>query len=222
MLKGTDTVRMVEAELVDESSNPLHPCLIVACGELAAGESDGVQVDPLDPYPNFPADAPQALQLTDRILISTRIRECGNQLFKGGKMLEAVRKYSKAIRYIDEEDFPSPEEEKDQLAAKVPALLNRAAAYLKMTREQMADAPAKAIADCEAVLKQEPENAKALMRIGQAHVNQQENDEALPFLTRAQKLLPEDKALAALVAKTKKSVSEAQRKQAAQFSKMFA
>jgi len=49
-----------------------------------------------------------------------------------------------------------------------------------------------------------------------------ESEEALPFLTRAQTLLPDDKGLAALIVKTKRTVTEAQKKQAKQFSKMFA
>jgi peptidyl-prolyl isomerase D len=218
VLKGTDTVRLIEAEMVDESSNPLKPCVVVNCGELKPGEPDGVEVDPLDPYPNFPGDSPRALQLSDKIFISSQIRTSGNALFKEGKWPEAVRKYSKAIRYIEDEDFPSPEEAKEQLQAKIPALLNRAAAYLKCPE---ADAPLKAQADCEEVLKQEPENAKALLRLGQARLNRHETEEALPFLTRASALLPDDKGLATLVAKTKRQVAEAQRKQAQAFSKMF-
>lgn len=49
-----------------------------------------------------------------------------------------------------------------------------------------------------------------------------ESEDALPFLTRAQSLLPEDKGLAALVTKTKRTITEAEKKQAKQFSKMFA
>ena len=53
--------------------------------------------------------------------------------------------------------------------AKIPALLNRAAAYLKLVSDN--SAALNAIKDCEEVLKVEPANAKASMRIGQAHLN---------------------------------------------------
>ena len=49
-----------------------------------------------------------------------------------------------------------------------------------------------------------------------------ECEDALPFLTRAQAQLPEDKGLAALITKTKRTINEAEKKQAKQFSKMFA
>ena len=146
--------------------------------------------------------------------------------------------------------------------AKIPALLNRAAAYLKLVSDN--SAALNAIKDCEEVLKVEPANAKASMRIGQAHLNRSDHrtaqhtpqiasachlllirvmhcsrtsfyslvcvcracsgecEDALPFLTRAQAQLPEDKGLAALITKTKRTINEAEKKQAKQFSKMFA
>lgn len=58
--------------------------------------------------------------------------------------------------------------------AKIPALLNRAAAYLKLVDNN--SAALDAIKDCEEVLKVEPANAKAIMRIGQAHLNRSHLD----------------------------------------------
>ena len=57
--------------------------------------------------------------------------------------------------------------------AKIPALLNRAAAYLKLVSDN--SAALNAIKDCEEVLKVEPANAKASMRIGQAHLNRSDH-----------------------------------------------
>jgi len=102
VLKGTDTVRLIEDESVDETSKPQRPVLIVNCGELAPGQPDGVEVDPRDPYPSFPADCPQSLQVSDKIAISNSIRNLGNEMFKQGKWQEALAKYSKALRYIQE------------------------------------------------------------------------------------------------------------------------
>ena len=67
------------------------------------------------------------------------------------------------------QDFPTELEEQQMREAKVPALLNRAAVYLKLAEDPTA--PFKAVADCEQVLKIDAHNPKALMRIGQAHVN---------------------------------------------------
>lgn len=258
VLKGSDVVRLVEDEPVDESSKPHRACVIADCGELKPGEPDGVVVDPRDPYPAFPEESvnskctrgrmnetlalpalhcslgpvavasrssfscPQSLQVRDRILIAGTIRSIGNELFKEQKWSDAIAKYSKALRYAESEDFPSDEEEKEMKAAKVPALLNRAAAYLKLAPSFDSDAPNKAIKDCKEVLQIEPHNAKALMRMGQAFLNRHDTEEAIPFLTQASELLPEDKGLAALLAKAKKSRADEQKKQAAAYAKMFA
>ena len=165
---------------------------------------------------------PQSLQVRDRILIAGTIRSIGNELFKEQKWSDAIAKYSKALRYAESEDFPSDEEEKEMKADKVPALLNRAAAYLKLAPSFDSDAPNKAIKDCKEVLQIEPNNAKALMRMGQAYLNRHDTEEAIPFLTQASELLPEDKGLAALLAKAKKSRADEQKKQAAAYAKMFA
>lgn len=103
VLKGTDTVRLIEDEPIDETSRPTRACTIVDCGELAPGAPDGVVVDPLDPYPDFPLDCPQSLQVTDKLLVSNVIRERGNELFKAGHWTQALAKYSKAIRYLESE-----------------------------------------------------------------------------------------------------------------------
>jgi len=219
VLKGTDVVRAIESEPVDESSKPTRPCVIVDCGELAPGADDGVVIDEKDPYPNYPADCPQALQVSDKIAISSHIRGLGNELFKNQQWNAALRKYSKALRYIEEE-YATDVEEKQMREARIPVLLNRAATHLKLTEKDV-DASQRAIEDCQAVLKVDGENAKAWMRLGQAHMARRDYSEALPFLNRAKEKLPEDKGVAALLAKAKKAIADENRKQAAAYSKMF-
>jgi hypothetical protein len=57
---------------------------------------------------------------------AAKIREIGNDRFKENKFAEAVAKYDKCLRYLQEE-FPSPDEEKQLKEARLPVLLNRAA-----------------------------------------------------------------------------------------------
>ncbi|KIY66296.1 TPR-like protein, partial [Cylindrobasidium torrendii FP15055 ss-10] len=71
----------------------------------------------------------------------------GNSAFKSGDWATAVGHYSAAIIH-DREDFTLP--------------LNRAAAYLKLSKYDDADR------DCTRVLELKPNNAKALFRRGQA------------------------------------------------------
>jgi len=220
VLKGSDVVRQVEEQPVNEFSKPTRPCIITDCGELQPGEPDGVVADERDPYPSYPVDCPSALQVSDKIAIAAVIRERGNDLFKSGAWVKAIGKYNKALRYIAD-DFPTEAEEALMRTARVPALLNRAAAWLKIPLERDASALDSAQADLEAVLAIEPRNPKALLRKGQALIKRGECEQALPFLQKAHELLPEDKAVAQLLAHTKKATNADARKMGACFKNMF-
>ena len=218
VVKGHDVVRLVEHEKGDDSNNrPYRACKIDACGALAEGEDDGVAVDETDPFPSFPGD--HSDQLPSALLaVSGRVRELGNALFKEGKYEEAARKYDKAVRYAEAEESPSPEEEAEMHKARNLSLLNRAACALKLGRlEQARD-------DCQSVLKTsgEEENGKARLRLGQALCGLKDEEAGLKELERAQKMLPADKSIAALIASTKKRMVEEKKKQAAMYSRMFA
>ena len=58
VLKGQNTVRLMENTKTGANDKPLVPVIIAACGELAPGEDDGADkyVDPSDPYPDYPDD----------------------------------------------------------------------------------------------------------------------------------------------------------------------
>lgn len=177
--------------------------------------ADGVVVDASDPYPLFPDDHLPPLLVADKITASTAIREIGNTLFKSNEYGKATQKYEKALRYLEEE-FPSPEERDQLTKAKVPVLLNRAVANLKLKHIE------KVHEDCKAVLEIEPTNGKAHMRIGQAYMETRDWDDAIHELNKAISVFPDDKALANLLATAKRQQHEEAKKQAKTFSKMFA
>ena len=218
VLKGQDVVRLVEHEKGDDSNNrPYRTCKIEACGALAEGEDDGVKVDETDPYPSFPGDY-EDQQLPALLSASAKVRELGNALFKEGKYEEAARKYDKAVRYAEAEEFPATDDEVEMHKARNLSLLNRAACALKLGKfEQARD-------DCRTVLQTEgeEENGKARLRLGQALCGLKDDDEGLKELERAQKALPAEKSIAALIASTKKRIVEAKKKEAKMYAKMFA
>ncbi len=193
VLKGTDVVRLIECEPGNEANNrPFNDCMIADCGELKEGEDDGIVSDPLDPWPMFPQDAPDALQVADKLAIASKIRAVGNDLFAKQDYTGAVMKYDKALRYITEE-FPSETEEKEMDKARVPVYLNRAACFLKMTNASGEVLHAKAIADCLQVLVVEANNAKAHFRLAQAYHAAKDYEDELASLQRAKQLMPDDK-----------------------------
>ena len=216
VLKGQDVVRLVENEKGDDSSNrPFRDCRIDDCGELREGEDDGVQVDPSDPYPLYPSDG-DPLTVDALLDVSAKVRELGNALFKAGQWDAAVRKYDKAVRYTEMEEFPSPDEQQRMQQARLLSLLNRAACHLKVGRF------AQAKADCEAALAIDPDSGKGRMRLGQALIGLKDDEEGVRELERAQKAMPGEKSIATLIAQTKKKLAEEKRKQAAVWGKMFA
>jgi len=214
VLKGQDVVRFMEHTSVDAQSKPDIPVIITACGELKPDEDDGVPIDTADPYPMSPMDA-VSQKVEDLLTVSEKVREAGNALFKEGKWAEASQKYDKALRYAEAEPTPSDEEEERIKTHKIPCLLNRAACSLKMNNAALA------LDDCRAVLLLDPENGKALMRLGQALSMMHEEEEALHLLQRAQIVLPNEKGIALLIAKTKKQLAEEKKKQAQVWGKMF-
>ena len=127
------------------SDRPCYDAKISNCGTLAEGEFDGIEVDPNDPYP-FSADEWAPLQVSEKLEIVNKIRTLGNTHFTAGEFSKAVSKYNKCLSWASEE-FPSPAEQKDINAARIPVLLNRAACFLKLSSAKQA------LEDCDAVLK---------------------------------------------------------------------
>lgn len=216
VLKGSDVVRMVEMCEKGAQDKPVADIIVADCGEIAAGEDDGVVVDESCPYPLFPQDS-DAKQLEERVVAIDAIRALGNALFKEKKYMEAVRKYDHALRYAAIEFFehPSPQEEKSLAVAGVSSRLNRAQCMLKL------DKYLEAANDCVAVLKIDENNAKALFRLGTAQMHMKQYDDAKTTLTQAQRVSPDDKAVAHSLLRVKKLLVAQQKAHAAKYSKMF-
>jgi len=227
VLKGQDTVRAIEQVPTDESSNrPLEPVTIVDSGEFTEGmdPNEGFEpVDPSDPYPEFPADNDEFhietgdAPVAKKIEIANKIKELGNEKFKAQDYDTAIRKYNKALRYLDEE-LPSEDDQKLIDATKVPILSNRSQCYIKQKNyKQAAD-------DARSVLAIDNNNAKARMRLGTALIGMGDDDEGLIELKKAERLMGDkgDSGIKQLIESTKRRQQAALREQAARYSKMFA
>jgi len=218
VLKGKDVVRLMEQNPADTSDKPLKAIFIVESGELKEGEDDGVKVDANDPFPLFPSDFEDAKQPKGRISVATKIRELGNGLFKAEKFAEAIEKYSKALRYLEMTSDTATDEEKREVdTAKVPVLLNRANCFTKLKGASNA---AKAVEDCEAALKIEPNNAKANFRMGSALFITHDYEGAIKAFSRSASLQSDPGTTAALE-KARKALAEERRKQSEKYKKMF-
>ena len=63
--------------------------------KIGSGEEDGVHTDTKDPYPAFPQDITEPLQVIDRIKLASEIKAIGNAEFKQANWGVAVQKYNK-------------------------------------------------------------------------------------------------------------------------------
>ncbi|QRV77502.1 RNA polymerase II-associated protein 3 [Ceratobasidium sp. AG-Ba] len=118
-------------------------------------------------------------------------KEKGNESFKAGNYPEAIGHYTAAI-IADSTDPTFP--------------LNRAAAYLKLNKNQDAER------DCSTVLKLQPNNVKALFRRAQARVVLGKFADARTDLLAAAKAEPGNAAIRAEFSKVEELIAESAKK----------
>ena len=116
----------------------------------------------------------------DKVKRLALLKDAGSNIFKTGRVRFALARYEAATR-LYEHDKETPSAAKSLLRL---CLLNQAMCHLKL-----AD-PAKAESACSKVLKDEPENAKALFRRAQALAKLGEHSKALGDLKRAADIEP--------------------------------
>jgi len=220
VLKGQDVVREIENTPTGPSDRPVMECVIADCGELAEGEPDGVEVDPEDTYPLFPQDNTEPLDVPAKIAAAEKIRLLGNKHFKDQDWKKAISKYSKALRYLEEE-FPTDQEEAEIKKARVPCLSNRAACYLKLAEGGQAGATSQAIKDLNEAIKIDDKVSKVWFRLGQAYQHQKNLAEAVNAFQHAHELAPEDATAKAWYERAKKAHDAQAKKEAELYRRAF-
>ncbi|KAI0672162.1 peptidyl-prolyl cis-trans isomerase Cpr7 [Trametes maxima] len=236
VIRGKSIVRAIENTETASGDVPVEPCTIADCGELspddpslvdAAAATDG---DVYEDYPEDqdPVDGNDVLASPETALkIARDVREVGNKLFKEGKHEEALRKYQKAIRYLDFHlDLPAdkPPELKDSFSALLaPLLLNSALAALRAGGSANARLALRVTDRAIASLElNDADKAKALYREALAHVALNEDDEAEEALIKANALVKEDKAIVGELEKVRGRLRGKREKEKKQFKKLFA
>ena len=137
-------VRRIENCEKGSNDKPTHPIVIAAAGEILPGDDDGVAAQSEgDAYEDYPEDEKSIASLEDESLkaptllrIAGELKTLGNSLFKKADFANAVNKYEKAVRYVNE-IHPAPEDlddlslenKKQFFALKISSLLNTAMVY---------------------------------------------------------------------------------------------
>eukprot|EP01103_Thecamoeba_quadrilineata_P010159 TRINITY_DN2114_c0_g1_i1.p1 TRINITY_DN2114_c0_g1~~TRINITY_DN2114_c0_g1_i1.p1 ORF type:complete len:211 (+),score=62.73 TRINITY_DN2114_c0_g1_i1:270-902(+) len=105
-------------------------------------------------------EAPRPDTFQDKIKKALEAKENGNEKWKKGTFRKANQAYNKALAFLQ-----NLSEEEEELAeeVKLPIHLNLAASFLKLNQ------PRKAIEACRDALEIDPNNTKALFRMGQSY-----------------------------------------------------
>lgn len=165
------------------------------------------------------ADAPdlELLSPKEKIELADHKRERGNIHFQRGDYAFAVNSYSIALQITDSSSKVdiSSEEEMELVDVKVKCLNNMAASQLKLDHYDAA------LKSCTSALAHQPNNVKALFRMGKVLALQGEYTEAIQTLRKALKLEPCNKTIHAELSKLVKKNSEQKGAEQAMYKKML-
>jgi peptidyl-prolyl isomerase D len=213
VLKGQDIVREIE-NLPTQSDKPVQPVTIADCGELDIGQDDGVPVPTDgDDIPAYPEDSDVKAEETDKILqIADKVRQIGNKLFSASDFAGAVKKYDKAIRYLNLSDADDGRIKQ----AKLPCYSNAAMCHLKLPNQST-----EALTACEKALAIDPQNVKVLFRKGQAQFYMKDYDDSVNTLREALVHDKDNKEIKVFLEKVKKTNDANLQKQRKAYSNMF-
>ncbi|XP_048491706.1 peptidyl-prolyl cis-trans isomerase CYP40 isoform X2 [Beta vulgaris subsp. vulgaris] len=221
VIKGMGVVRSIEHVNADESERPSQDVIIADCGEIPEGADDGISdvFKDGDTYPDWPADLDQSPDelswWTDAV---DSIKALGNEHFKKQDYKMALRKYRKALRYLDEcWEKDGIDEEKSASLRKVKSQVftNSSACKLKLGDLKGA------LVDTEFAMRDGEDNVKALFRQGQAHMALNDIDAAVVSFKKALDLEPNDAGIKRELASARKKITDRRDQERKAYSKMF-
>lgn len=164
-------------------------------------------------------DAPdlELLPPTEKIALASHKRERGNVHYQRGDYAFAVNSYSIALQITESSSKVdiTPEEENELMDVRVKCLNNMAASQLKLDHYEAA------LKSCVSALEHQPDNIKALFRMGKVLALQGEYTEAIQTLRKALKLEPSNKTIHAELSKLVKKHSEQRGAEQAMYKKML-
>ncbi|KAM7410145.1 hypothetical protein PAMA_001540 [Pampus argenteus] len=144
----------------------------------------------------------ELLPPAEKIALASHKRERGNVHYQRGDYAFAVNSYSIALQITESSSKVdiSPEEENELMDVKVKCLNNMAASQLKLDHFDAA------LKSCVSALAHQPENIKALFRMGKVLALQGEYTEAIQTLRKALKLEPSNKVPLTFIFVLKKKI----------------
>ncbi|PIN05219.1 HSP90 co-chaperone CPR7/Cyclophilin [Handroanthus impetiginosus] len=221
VIKGMGVVRSIEHVTTGENDRPTVDVVIADCGEIPEGADDGIAnfFKDGDLYPDWPADLNEnSSELSWWITAVESVKGYGNEHFKKQDYKMALRKYRKALRYLDVcWEKEGIDEDKSLYLRKMKAQIftNSSACKLKLGDLKGA------LLDTDFAMRDGGNNAKALFRQGQAHVALNDIDAAVESFKKALELEPNDGAIKKELAAAKKKVADRRDQERKAYAKMF-
>jgi len=223
VISGMDIVREIESTKTDEGDAPLQRVEVADCGQLKPGEPLFQDDGSGDKYPNSPEEFDMDFGLNknlDSVIdVAKEIKEIGNTFFKEKEFAKALKKYKKALRYIERlrEELGSTEDDEEAKirTVQVPITLNISLMHFKLKDYENASNMA------SQVIEVDPSNPKAYYRRSQAYSAMGNHQGALTDLKTAIKISPQDKNLRADFEKEKKIIEAEKEKNKKMYAKMF-
>ncbi|CAN6478588.1 unnamed protein product [Victoria cruziana] len=172
VIKGMGVVRAIEHTPTGERDHPNVDVEIVDCGEILEGEDDGIAnfFKDGDMHPDWPADLDEKpAGIAWWMAAVDSAKAFGNDHYKKQDFKMALRKYRKALRYLDvcweKEDI---DEEKSSILRKIKSQIftNSSACKLKLGDLKGA------LLDADFAMRDGEDNVKALFRQGQVCLHQ--------------------------------------------------
>ncbi|GAB4837964.1 Peptidyl-prolyl cis-trans isomerase cyp40, variant 2 [Ancistrocladus abbreviatus] len=206
VIKGMGVVRSIEHVATDDNDRPTQDVVITDCGEIPEGEDDGIAnfFKDGDSYPDWPADLDEIpTELSWWMTAVDSIKAFGNEHFKKQDYKMALRKYRKALRYLDvcwEKEGIDEEKSASLRKTKSQIFTNSSACKLKLGDLKGA------LLDTEFAMRDGDNNVKALFRQGQAHMALNDIDAAVESFKKALELEPNDAGIKRELAAAKKKV----------------
>ncbi|KAH7835284.1 hypothetical protein Vadar_024690 [Vaccinium darrowii] len=208
VIRGMGVVRSIEHVTTGENDCPDVDVVIADCGEIPEGADDGIAnfFNDGDMFPDWPADLdnnPEELSWWMNAVHS--VKTFGNEQFKKQDYKMALRKYRKALRYLDvcweKEEI---DEEKSSCLRKIKAQIftNSSACKLKLGDLKGA------LLDTDFAMRDGENNVKALFRQGQAHIALNDIDAAVESFRKALELEPNDAGIKKELAAARKKIAD--------------
>ncbi|XP_059443793.1 peptidyl-prolyl cis-trans isomerase CYP40 [Corylus avellana] len=220
VVKGMGVVRSIEHVTTDGDS-PTADVLIVDCGETLDGADDGISnfFKDGDTYPDWPADLDESPnELSWWMNAVDSVKSFGNEHYKKQDYKMALRKYRKALRYLDicwEKDGIDEEKCSSLRKTKSQIFTNSSACKLKLGDLKGA------LLDTEFAMRDGDDNVKALFRQGQAYMALNDIDAAVESFKKASDLEPNDAGIKKELAAAKKKIADRRDLERKAYSKMF-